>query len=1045
MTISELFIRKPIMTTLVMVVVVCFGIAAYFSLPVSSLPNVDYPVIQITATYPGASPATMASTVATPLENECMQINGIEQLISDNTEGSTTITLTFSLDRNVDLVAPDVQAAISRAQNNLPPDLPTPPSYKKNNPSDKPIMYLAVTTDTLTPGELYDYANRMIAKQISIIEGVSQVQIYGAKTAIRVQADPAKLAARGIGLDQIASVLNNGTANIPGGSLNGDYRTFSVEPQGQLYEGDAYGELIVAYRDGAPVRLKDVAHCKTGLNDEVVDIQYVVFNPPRVSDQAICMAISKQAGANTVALAKRLRREIEATSRSLPGAVQVEIMYDGSKPIEESINDVQQTILIAVALVVMIIFLFLGRLRETTIPSLVIPIALVGTFIVMAANAFSLDTLSLMALVLSVGFLVDDAIVVLENTVRHVEEGEPPIQAAIHSMKELTGTVISTSVALVIVFVPLVFMAGVVGKNFREFALTAIFAIAVSTVLALTLTPVMCSRMLKPTGSSKTAVQRIIDGFIGGLIDRYGRALTWTLKRRWLSVLAWAGCIAGAGFLFTILPKTFIPPGDSGMLMGVMMMPQGASTDQMKAYQEKVTAFLLRETNLVNAVTVTGVAEGADQSTGYLFLSLKPPNERPPIDQVNQKIMGELFALPDGMVFLSPIPVLKLSTGGEATAAGSKYSYTLRGSDRDEVYATAGKLQQRMATIPGIVGVQTSVKLTMPQLEVDIDRDRASTLGLDVGSIERALSMSFAHGRITTFTTDSDQYDVVLELSTNAQRRVGDLSLIYLRPSNGGDLVPLGSVARWTPTVGPQNVPHSQQMDAATLSFNIADGVPLGDVTKALDAAAAEILPPSVVGLFQGEAQEFEEAMKSLAVMLGISVFLMYIVLGILYESYIHPFTVLTTLPVGAFGGVLTLWLFGSELSLYAYIGLFTLLGIIAKNGIMMVDFAIQHYEENPDSTGVEAIHNACMIRFRPILMTGMSTIFGTLPMAMGYGADGSSRIPLGLIVVGGMVFAQVVTLFVTPGIFLYMDGLRRFFERRAQRQGGEKAATVVG
>jgi HAE1 family hydrophobic/amphiphilic exporter-1 len=1032
----ELFIRKPIMTTLVMVVVIAFGVGAYLSLPVSSLPSVDYPVMQISASYPGASPQTMASTVATPLESECMQINGLQSIISDNKPGSTTITLTFDLGKKVDLVAPDVQAAISRAQNNLPSDLPSPPSYNKDNPSEKPIMYLMVMSQTLTPGELYDYANRFMAKRINIINGVSKVQIYGAKTAVRIQADPEKIAAYQLTLEDLSQAIDNGTVSIPGGSLNGEFRTFSIEPQGQLREAEQYKRLIVAYRDQAPVFMEDIATCAQSLDDDLVDVRYgMPVKSDEVHEMSICMAISKQSGANTVALARNVRKTLEDIRKEIPESVEVDIMYDGAKPIQESINDVETTIIVAIALVVMIIFLFLGRLRETIIPSIVIPIALVATFIIMAACGFSLDTLSLMALVLSVGFLVDDAIVVLENTVRHVETGLKPIPAAIKSMGELTGTVISTSVALVIVFVPLVFMSGVVGRNFREFALTAIFAITVSTLLALSLTPMMCSRMLKATKGHKTRVQKVVDRIIGGMTNHYGGMLKFVLRNKVISVMIWLACIIGIAFLFSALPKTFMPPGDSGMIFGAMMMPQGASSKEMKAYQDKVQALLMKNPHAKNVTTITGAQTGADQSTGYVIVSLKDRKERPSIDQVNKELTAQLMALPDGMVFMDPIPVMKLSSGGESTATGSKYSYLLRGNDRDTLYAMADKLKNKMMTLQGFQGVQSSVKLNMPQLNININRDRASSLGLTAGAIERALSLAFAQGRVTTFTTDNDQYDVILELDKACQDRPDNLHTIYLRSSITGKLVPIGSVADWEEVVGPQNVPHSQQMDAATLSFNLDPSVPLGDATKALNAAAAEILPPDITGTLQGEAQEFQEAIKSLVVLMGVAVFLMYIVLGILYESYIHPFTVLTTLPVGAFGGLLTLLIFNSELSLYAYIGMFTLLGIIAKNGIMMVDFAKQHLEENPGAGGFDAIYNACIIRFRPILMTGMSTIFGTMPIALGIGADAESRIPLGLVIVGGMIFAQVITLFVTPGIFLYMQWIQEHVLDRGSRK----------
>jgi len=1040
MTLSERFIRKPVMTTLITVVLVAFGMVAYTKLPISSLPTVDYPVIQISVNYPGATPATMASTCASPIENECMQINGLQSIISDNRSSSTTITMTFGLDRNVDLIAPDVQAAISRAQANLPTDLPSQPTFQKVNPSDQPIVYLVVRSDTLTPGDLYDLANQMLAKRISIISGVSQVQIYGSKAAIRIQVDPDRLAARGLALDDVAAALQSGTVSIPGGALDGRYRTFSIEPQGLMLKAAQYRELIIAYRDGAPVRLKEVANCVDSLLNDQVDIRYGTPADNRVDDKCIVMAISRRGGANTVKVAENIVRSVQEVKRILPASVNVDVLYDGSLPIKESIDDVQETIVIAIALVVLIIFLFLGRLRETLIPSLMLPIAILATFIVMLAMQFSLDTLSLMGLVLSVGFLVDDAIVVLENTVRHMDRGLKPIPAAIKSMTEISTTVISTSAALVIVFVPLVFMSGAVGRYFKEFALTVIFAIVCSTLLALTLTPMMCARMLRNV-EHKNRMQKIIDAVVSGMVRGYGRALNWTLRHKFVSVIVWAACIAGTLWLFALLPKSFLPPGDSGMISGVLITPQGASSDAMARLQTLANAIVMKQPYVKSVTTVTGHAIGADQSTGYIFIALKEPKERPEIQAAVQDLTAKLAVLPDGMVFLMPIPVMDLSAGAQSTAAGSKYGYTLSGNNRAQVYEAANLLQQKMSAIPGVFGVQTSVKLTMPRLKVNLRRDRASALGIDAKQIEYALALAYAQGKTTTFYTDNDTYWVITELTQSRQVAPTDLGSIQLR-SQSGALVPLGAITELAQDASPQSIPHSQQLDAATISFSIAPGIPLGTITKAVEAAAAEVMPVGVTGVFQGEAQEFQEAIASLAILIGVAVFLMYIILGILYESYIHPFTVLTTLPVAAFGGMLTLLIFGQEMSLYAYIGVFMLLGIIAKNGIMMVDFAEQ--EMHAGRNAFDAIYNACLIRFRPILMTGLAAIMGAVPIAVGYGADGESRIPLGLIIVGGLAFAQVVTLFVTPGIFLYMDAIQAKLFKQTEEPEDAPAAEAA-
>jgi HAE1 family hydrophobic/amphiphilic exporter-1 len=1013
-----------------MVVMAVFGVWAYFRMPVNSLPTVDYPVIQVSVAYPGASPATMASAVATPLENQFTQINGLQSMISDNKVGFTTINLTFSLDRNVDLVAPDVQAAITRAQNNLPKDLPNPPIYRKYNPSDAPIYYLMLYSDTLSHGDLYDYANHIISKKISMIEGVSQVQTFGAQRAVRIQFIPEQLAAYRIGVDELALALKAGTVNIPGGSLNGPSRTFSLEPQGQLRTGREYGELIIAYRDNAPVRLKDVANCIDSVTDDLVDIRY---RKPGLPEKGMCvvMAISRVSGANTVAVADTIDRTLAAARKELPRAINFEAMHNGATPIRESIADVQVTVLIALVLVVLVMFLFLGRIRETIIPSIVLPISLLGTLILMLISKFSIDTLSLMGIVLAVGFLVDDAIVVLENTVRHMETGMKPIPAAIQSMKEITFTVISTSVALIIVFTPLVFMSGAVGRNLREFSLTVIYAVIVSTVVALTLSPMMCARIIRHH-KAPNRVQRFIADTIGALVQSYGKALTWQLHHKWMALLAWLFCILGTIGLFLILPQDFLPKGDSSFIHGAMLMPQGASTAQMQAFQKQAMAIISEEPDVIQLGSVTGFQIGADQSMGFLFVRLRPPRERKhPIDYYVQKLMGRLMALPSGFCYLQAMPVLKISSGAESTAAGSDYAYLLMGLDRDKVYAASRQLEMAMRGIPGFFNVQNNIKLTMPRLNMAIDRDRASALGITAQTIEQALALGYAGGYVTQFTTDLDQYQVIPEIEKEHQSLPNDLAMLYLRSSVTGRLVPLKSVVNWKEEAGPQDVPHAQQQESATLSFSIAPGIPLGYATKKMEEVAAKILPAGVVGKFTGDAQEFKRSIASLGILLLVAIFLKYVMLGILYESYIHPFTILTTLPVAVFGGLLTLLGFGRELSIYGYIGMFVLIGLITKNGILMVDFAEQRRREGMNS--YDAIYDACLVRFRPILMTGLCAILGTMPIALGYGADASSRIPLGLVVVGGMVFAQVITLFVTPGIFLYMDKIQeRFFKPRA-------------
>lgn len=1028
MSISELFIRRPIMTTLFTVVLTVFGFVAYLRLPVNSLPTVDYPVIQVSVAYPGASPATMASAVATPLENEFTQISGLQSMIADNRSGIATITLTFSLSRSVDLVAPDVQAAITRAQRNLPTDLPSPPTYQKYNPSDAPIYYLVLYSDTLTHGDLFDFANQVVSRKLSMIEGVSKVQVYGAKRAVRIQFSPEKLAAYGLGVNDLAAALQAGNVNIPGGSLNGAMRTFSIEPQGQLRKARDYDELVVAYRQNAPVRVRDVATCVDSVVNDLVDIRHGRPGEPE-HDKCIVMPVSRISGANTVAVADRVANTLREIRRELPAAVSIETLYNGASPIRTSLADVEVTVLIALALVVLVLFLFLGRVRETIIPSIVLPVSILGTLLAMLWTKFSIDTLSLMGIVLAVTFLVDDAIVVLENTVRHLDEGMKPIPAAVRSMREITFTLISTSVALIIVFTPLVFMSGAVGRNLSEFALTVIFAIVISTLLALTLSPMMCARIIRHN-ATPNAAQRAIAQSIGGMIRLYGHALRWQLRHRWTAVVLWIGCILGTAALYFLLPKTFLPPGDSSFIMGAMIMPQGASTEQMRSYQARVAALARQDPNVEQVGNVTGIFPGADQSMGFVFIRLKDPKQRPPIDVIVQQLMGRLGSLPDGFCALRAMPVLKISSGGDSTAAGSDYAYTLMGLDRDLVYRTAQHVEREIRGVGGVMpfAVQNSVKLNMPRLSVTLDRERAASLGISAASIEQALAWSYAGGYITQYTTDQDQYQVIPEMEKAHQRHPDSLALLHLRSPAGG-LVPLKSLVTWTEEASPQNIPHAQQQESATISFGLFPGVPLGYATKAIEERVARVLPPGVTGKFVGDALEFQRSIASLGVLLLIAVFLKYIVLGVLYESYIHPFTILTTLPVAVFGGLLTLFACGSVLSLYGYIGIFVLIGLITKNGILMVDFALQRKAEGKNSE--EAIYDACLVRFRPILMTGLCAILGAMPIALGFGADASSRVPLGLVVVGGMAFAQVITLFVTPSIYLYMEGIQARFSRK--------------
>ena len=1026
MNFSRIFIERPIMTVLIFLTVVLFGIAAYETLPISDLPQVKSPVITITANLPGASPELMATAVATPIEDQCMQIPGIESIISQNTLGSTQITITFSLDIDVNMAAPDVQAAIARSLAYLPA-LPQQPTYQKYNPSDDPIIYILVHSETLTSGALYDIGNKRIAQRINTIDGVSEVEVHGAQSAATIQVDPKKMQAYGIGLQDVADALKQSTPIIPGGSINGKFKAFAINPDGQMTDEKQYNKLILKYQNGAPVRIENIGRAYNGLQNDVLNT--VFFKDGKNIKMPVLVMARKQAGTNTIKITDTIINLLDELRKEIPGSVAIDVLYNRSVTILESINDVKTTLLLAFILVILVIFLFLGRLSDTVIPSISLPISIVATFLVMSAVGFTLDNLSLMGLTLAVGFVVDDAIVVLENTVRLIEEGHNPFDAAIKSAKEITGTVISMTLSLVTVFIPLVFMGGIVGRTFREFALTVVIAVMCSGIISLTLSPMMCARMLKPIDKNKNKnfLQRFADWFVGKMISKYKIALYFVLKHKYISIIFWLFCISGSLLFYSIVPKGFIPDGDSGVIKGGILAPLGTSTEMMKKFQESINNVLQKNDYIKHFYTLTGANEGADQSTGMVVMLLKDRDKRPAIDKIVKQLNTQFAKIqfPLGFVFITPYPVLEIATGGTSAAAGAKYSYKITGPYSNQVYSCAQKIEAEMRKTPYFYGIQTSVKLNMPQIKITLLRDRASTLGLTAQDIQAALANAFAQPKTTQFTTDVDQYWVTLEVSKKYQDAIRDLNNIFIKSSLNGQMIPLRDVIKWEEVVGPQTVWHSQELISGALSFNVLPEYPLSKATKAIENAARKILEPGMVGVFEGEAQEFQDAMASMGVLVIVAVFLLYVILGILYESYIHPFTVLTTLPVAAFGGIGTLILFKQELNLYSDVGLFMLLGIIAKNGIMMVDFANQNIEQGQNS--FDAIYHSCLVRFRPILMTGVAAIMGAVPIAIGLGAD-SSRVPLGLVIVGGLIFAQIITLFVTPGIFLYMETFQEKF-----------------
>jgi HAE1 family hydrophobic/amphiphilic exporter-1 len=1017
------------MTAVLTLSVILFGLMSYFQLPVNDLPSVDYPVIQVHVGYPGASPDTIANNIATPLERQFMQINGLEVVTSKSTQGVVTFTLQFALEKNIDAAATDVQTAISQASGSLPADLPSPPTYSKSNPNDQPLMYIAMTSDSVTPGQLYDYASTQVGQRISILPGVSQVNVYGTKSAIRIKANPQALWARGISVDDLSNAIRNGTSYTGAGQLDSPSQTAILRPKGQLESAEQYGNLIVGGTSNAPVYLRDVATVKDSVQDERVNMRFWVRGY-EVPTATVIVAVSRRAGANAVEVSKSIYELMPTIATELPGSIQIRPIYDRSANIVHSVADVQMTLIIAFVLVVIVIFAFLGRVTDTLIPVVALPLSLLITFIAMRGLGYSLDNLSLMALTLAIGFLVDDAIVFLENTVRRMERGEPPFEAAINSAKEISFTILSMTISLAAVFIPLVFMTGLVGRIFREFAITIVIAILASGLVSLTLTPLMCARMLKGRGEDmrKTWMERVIGGIEKRILYLYGGSLWWFLRHRWVSPVIWVICLVGTIWLFMIVPKTFLPPGDSGVLFGVFVAQEGSSPKQMSEYQDQIDRTLHQDPNVITDFTMTGATGFLASNQGITFTFIGAPGKRKPIAEVSAEMMGKLNTIPGVMTFLRPLPVLDISTGVTSQQQG-QYAFTVSGVNATEVYEVGQKLLAKLHTYPGFLSVSSDYYQNTPNLNIDIRRDQAKTYGVSEARILTLLRTAYSQNYLYLIKKPEDQYQVILEMDDSVREKPEDLSLLYIKSDDGRRLVPLNELVTWKSVLGPQVVNHLNQFTSMTLSFNLKPGVALGDATNFITRSAAEIVPSGVRAELQGEAQTFSRTVTSLTLLMGLAVFVMYVILAILYESYVHPLTVLSTLPTALVGGLLTLILFRQDASLYAFVGMFMLMGIVKKNGIMIVDFA-RHRVEAGEAAD-KAIHDASMDRFRPILMTTLAAVFGAVPIALGYGADGSSRRPLGLVVVGGLIVSQFITLYITPVIYLYLE---QFQERVLDR-----------
>ena len=1023
-----------------MLAIAMFGVIAYRALPVSDLPQVDYPTIQVNASLPGGNAYTMASSVATVLERQFTTISGLDSMISSSSQGSTNITLQFDLSRDIDGASVDVQTAIAAAMPLLPPGMPTPPSFRKTNPADPHILFIAATSPTMRLSDLDEYAETMIASRISMVEGVAQVQVFGAaKYAVRVQVDPNKLAARGIGLNEVQNAIQKWNANVPTGTLFGPHIAYNIQADGQLARAVDFRPMIVTYRKGAPVRLDEVARVLDSVEDNK---QMAMMYGDQFGSKGVpivMLAVARQPGSNTIQVVDDIRRLMPFFRQLVPPSVQLIIRGDRAQNIREAFHDIQFTMIATLSLVILVIFLFLRKLSATMIPAMALPFSILGTFSVMYLLDFSLNNISLMGVILSMGFVVDDAIVMLENIVRHIENGEKPFQAALRGSREIGFTIVSMTLSLAAVFIPILYMSGILGRLFREFAITICAAILISGVVSITLTPMLCSRFLRESKPEKHGFFfRAIERGFEATRNLYAVTLRWVLVHRPVMMAMFFVVLGVTAFLYVYVPKGFIPETDNDQFNINIEAAQGTSYYQMIDYTKRISEIVVQDKAVTSFFARAGGGFGNSANNGNITVNLKPRRQRKEtVVEVVNRMRPKVTRIIGLRVSMS-IPQ-SIRVGGRMQKAS--YDYTLYGPDTEQLYNVAPKLEQVVAHLPGLVDVTSDLQIKNPQIDITIDRDRAASLNVDWRNIANMLYDAFGPQLVSTIYGENNQYRVLLEILPEYQTHEESLRLLYLK-SNSGQLVPLSAVAKLQFDAGPTGIPHSGQLPSVTISFALGPGFSLGQATDEIEQAAKATLPGNITGSFQGTAKVFQDSMRNMGLLLLIAILVVYIVLGVLYESYIHPITILSGLPSAGFGALLTLLLFHIELNIYSFVGLIMLIGIVKKNAIMQIDFALEA-ERKEGKSSLEAIYEGCMIRFRPIMMTTMAALLGGTPIALGWGAGGEARRPLGMAVVGGLAFSQLMTLYLTPVVYTYMGAILE--RRRAARHPKLQPAMQTG